>query len=293
MYWIDEEIERELNKEVTRSWIKEIEKIEDIDWLEENNYTRGIEWFPEFIGKFADRDLVVLAWYPSSWKTEFTYFLAQKNAKQDVKTLYISLELKPQDLLLRLSRKRAGVSKLQYQNKSLSDYQADLITQKYDELRNLKNLKVISYSWSPTVDILEKTICEYEQEWYKLFFIDNLWKIDWDSNENIRFEDITSKLQNLKNNKNICIWLLHHLSKPSKQSQYNPWWIASFRWSQKIIDNASLVFEIHRNQDPEANELEKSEVWLYLYKDTMDWATGKADLVFKNWDYEIRRNINL
>jgi len=269
----------------------EITKVNDIDWTDINEYTRWIDWMPHWLGKFWKRDLVVLAGYPSCWKTEFTFFLAKKNADIWNKTLYISLELKPQDLFTRIARKRAWVSKLNFQNKqNISNEQFDIIDKEYKWLQNQKNIKVLSYKKSPNVNEIINTMEKYRKMWYDLFFIDNLWKIQWDQNESIRFPIITSKLQDYKNDKNICIWLLHHLSKPTKQNQYQPWWISWIRWSQKIIDNSSLIFELYRNLDPDDPIEDKNKVDLILYKDTIDWAVWTVSLRFEKSNYFIYNN---
>jgi replicative DNA helicase len=255
-----------------------------------NDYTRWIDWMPNWLWRFDKSDLVVMAWYPSCWKTEFTYFIARANANIWTKVLYLSLELPPKNLFLRMSRKRLWVGKADWQDWKVSDEQFDWIWRYYNTLKNQKNITVLWYETPPTIDEIEQTIIKYKWMWYDLFFIDNLGKIQWDVNENTRFTEITWRLQTLKNNFDTCIWVLHHLSKPPRWMQYSPWWVTGIRWSQKIIDNATLVFELFRNLDPDDLWEEKSKVQLILYKDTMDWATGTVDLRFNQWDYLIYNN---
>jgi replicative DNA helicase len=279
---LSEQIQNSIKK--VYNW--EITTVSDIDWLDINEYTRWIDWMPNWLWKFNKRDLVVLAWYPSCWKTEFTYFIAKENAKIWIKTLYISLELKPEDMFIRIARKKAWVSKLDWQERKLTNEQFETIDLEYKKLQNIKDIQILSYEEAPKVERIIETMDKYREMWFWLFFIDNLWKIVWEQNEITRFWEITSKLQDYKNKHNICVWLLHHLSKPNKQVQYKPWWASAIRWSQKIIDNASLVFELYRNLDPDEEDKDEKKITkLILLKDTMDWATWTVNLEFNKWDY--------
>lgn len=60
------------------------------------------------------------------------------------------------------------------------------------------------------------------------------------------------------------------------------------RGSQKIMDNATQVFEIYRDLDPDISEEERSWVEIIQMKDTFEWANGVVQLKFDKWDYVIR-----
>jgi len=65
-------------------------------------------WLPDY------KELIVLFWYMSSWKTEFSYFVARKNAEKWNPVCYISLELDEYSMKLRIARKRASINKYDY-----------------------------------------------------------------------------------------------------------------------------------------------------------------------------------
>lgn len=290
---VNDYIDKELKKRPTTTGTQEIVDLKDIEFWNINLFTRGIEWMPDWLGCFDKKDLVTLAGYPSSGKTEFTFFLAKNNANNRQKTLYISLELPSQQLVERLARKKSWITKKQRQDQDITEQQMDRMNLEFNKIKNIKDLEIVSYKHAPTVEMLEATMKKYKDKWFNLFFIDNLWKIAGNSNENTRFDNITSSLQDFKNHNNCCIFLLHHLSKPWKQFTYMPWWIWGIRWSQKIIDNSSLVFEIFRDLDPDADQDDKRKVQLILYKDTMDWATGNIDLEFDRWSYKLFNKNNI
>jgi len=120
-----------------------VEECGDVDRTTRNRFTRGINDFPKWVGTFDKGDLMVLAGYPSTGKTEFTYFIAKKNADIGTKVLYISLELPPQMMYLRLARKKAGISKQDRQNKNFSEQQRDIANTRFNKYKNYNNLKVI------------------------------------------------------------------------------------------------------------------------------------------------------
>lgn len=267
-------------------WNFETSSVWDMDFERLCPYNRGMDLPPQR-WCFDRNDLVVLAWYPSCWKTEFTYFLAQKNADKGVKVLYITLELTPQYLLERLAMKKAGVNKKERQEKKYTEQQREIMNTNFLHFKNYPNIKLVGYKQAPTIEDIEISIRNWKKEWYDLFFIDNLGKIAGDTNEINRFTDITNKLQSLKNELWTCIFILHHMGKPWKGAEYEEWGIAGIRWSQKIIDNATMVLELFRDLDPERD---KEKTTLTLLKDTMSWHTGKIHLLFNKWDYAVNPN---
>jgi len=82
--------------------------------------------------------------YMSSGKTEFAYFVARHNAKNDSKVLFISLELPEYDMKLRIARKKAGVSKYDFQKKNYSTTQKDIMNTSFNEVDQAKNLMINS-----------------------------------------------------------------------------------------------------------------------------------------------------
>ena len=245
-------------------WLKKIDKI---------------LWKPDY------SELIILFWYMSSWKTEFSYFTARENAKTE-KVCYISLELDEYNMKLRICRKRACVSKYDYQTWNYTENQKQIMDEYLQEIESIENLRIKKPQKNTLLEI-ERTIRMWYDAWFRMFVIDNLDKILWDEDEIKRHQHITSSLQDLKNELRICIILIHHAKKPpNKQQQYMPAWMSWLRGSQKILDNATQVIEIFRDLDPEQEDKrEKSKVMLFQYKDTFEWWNGITDIYFKEWNY--------
>jgi len=273
----------DFKKEDKELVIKESKENDNIDFTYITPYTRWID-MPDWLGVFDKNDLVVLAGFPSMGKTEFSFFIAQKNAQKGIKTLYITLEMTKKNLFIRLARKKAWVSRQKRQKKQFSVEQKDKMIEEYKRLSNIEWLTFVSFDQSPDYQTIEKTIKEYREKWYWLFIVDNLGQIIDQKNELDTQAEATRGMRLLVNQMDAPIMLLHHLNKPQKKEQmYSPWGMWAIRGNQKIIDNATMVFELWRDTDPESED--KNIVELILYKDTEDWATGSARLKFDKWNY--------
>lgn len=233
------------------------------------------------------RELIILFGYMSSWKTEMSYFTARKNAKLWNKVLYISLELPEYEMKLRICRKKAWVDKYHFQTWKYTDTQKTLIEKSRKELQDQKNIKIDSPE-DKTLSSLERIVRQWQDDWYKMFIIDNLDKITMQgTDENTRYQRITTFLQDYKNENDACIILIHHAKKPdSKGISYNRAWLSGMRWSQKIMDNATQVFEIYRDLDPEIlDDTERAKVEIIQMKDTFEWANWIEEIFFFKGNY--------
>lgn len=251
-------------------------------------FTWGLEKLNQRFGLPDKRDLITLFWYMSCWKTEFTYFVARENVRAWNAVCYISLELPEYDMKLRIARKCAWIKKIDYQRGNYTDYQKSIMDEKLKELNTISKLFIVKPEKSDIWEIT-KTMHEYYDKGCRMFIIDNLDKISWPSDENKRYQEISSTLQNEKNEFNTCIILIHHAKKPMNIIQaYTPAWMSGIRWSQKILDNSTQVFEIWRNLDPDTwnDPKEKAKVEIYQLKDTFEWANGFETIYFNKWVYQ-------
>lgn len=265
----------------------------EIVYSKDSIFTWGIDSLDNRFGRPDERELIILFGFMSSWKTEFAYFVARKNLAIMNKILFLSLELPEYDMKLRIARKSAWVSKINFQNWNFSDQQKQIMDDKFKEIENMKDLFIVSPEdkslWA-LIDLMRK----WYDKWIRLFIIDNLDKIPADDreDENRRYQRITSTLQDFKNESGICIILLHHAKKPeSKGFAYKRAGMAGLRGSQKILDNATQVFEIYRDLDPDIDEIDRGKVEIIQYKDTAEWANGTEAIYFHKWDYVEKRKV--
>lgn len=248
-------------------------------------FTWGIDTLDKRFWKPWVRELIVLYGLSSTWKTEYSYFTARMNAIKWNKVLYISLELPEYDMKLRIARKRAWVNKYQFQTANYTDIQKSIIEKAWLELKEQKDIKITSPEDKTLIGI-DRVIKQWYDEWYRMIIIDNLDKIivNW-TDENTRYQKITTLLQDYKNENDACIILIHHAKKPDKNS-FGRSWLSWMRGSQKIMDNATQMFEINRDLDPDiTDELERAKVEIIQMKDTFEGANWVETIYFYKWDY--------
>lgn len=261
------------------------EELDDLFGVEKKH--QDITWWLPMIDKAfwkpAVNDLVLFAALAASGKTAFCYFMWKVNARQWVGTAFYTLELNPHNLKTRTAYQSEWLSKFQFQEKMYTQEQARRMREKYHAFDDIPNFDLIGFKKKPSVQQLMNSIRDqYNNHWKILFFIDNLWNITGSENENRRFEDITSKLQSLKNELPICIILIHHMSKAWLQDLSKPIWLAWFRGSMKIIDNATIAVELWRDRD---EELPCNNVILSQLKDTFWGLNAKCTVEYKLWEY--------
>jgi replicative DNA helicase len=92
----------------------------------------------------SNRELIILFGYMSSGKTEYAYFALRKNAEKGIKVMFISLELPEYDMKLRIARKRAGVSKFDFQSKNYNENQKKLMNDEFRKIDKQPNLLITS-----------------------------------------------------------------------------------------------------------------------------------------------------
>ena len=261
----------------------------DIDFESKAQYTRWLPKIDERLGSPDRWDLIVLCGYPSMWKTNFTLFMAEQNVLNDKRVCYMSLELTKKALLQRQARKYAWVDFNDWQDKNLSHLQIEKMKDKIDYYKTLMDWGLLWILWAtetPTINNVESVIRECNDKGYGMVIIDNLWKIGNCATDLESQSKATSKLEDLKDELNLCIVLMHHLKKPAKWDWYSPWWSHAFSGSQKIKDNATQFVEIRRDLDPEQTvEEQKARVKLIQYKHTWDGIVGECPFYFHRWSY--------
>lgn len=249
-------------------------------------FTLGLPKLDKRFWKPEIRELIILFGYMSAGKTEFSYFLARKNAEKN-KVWFINLELPEYDMKLRIARKRAGITKYNYQTHNYSEEQNQIMLDEWDKINKIENI-IIDCPDDKSLIWIEKSLRTLYDIGCRFFIIDNLDKIPadrWDD-ENRRYQKITSFLQDFKNNNGVCIFLIHHAKKPdSKWVVYKRAGMAGMRWSQKIMDNATQVFEIRRDLDPDCEPEDRNKVEIIQMKDTFEGANGTVEIYFHKWEY--------
>ena len=255
---------------------------------EESSFTRWLDVLDKKFGKPSVRELIVMFGYSGIGKTEFSFFVARRNAEAWNKVQYFSLELPEYDMKQRICLARAAVSKYEFQTNKYTQIQKDIMEDTWKELDAITNLQII-WQEDKTVEWIIEKIQEWYNNWCKMFFIDNLDKVMvryWGDNENTRYQTVTSKLQDLKNKLDICIILIHHAKKQYNSLQMGvPAGVEWLRGSQKIVDNSTQIFEVFRDLDPDSYDFTDNVTQIIQLKDTFGWPKWYKKIQFKEWTY--------
>ena len=291
---------KENKKKVIEQKIKETEDIRDtedvvIDHWPKVSITWWLDSLDDELKRLTLQDLVIFVAYPQMWKSLFCLLMAQANWLRWYRSTFFSLELSKRVFFERTWVESAGLDWNEYLDWDYSDQIKWKIDLKVNELNNMVNVDVVWSNESVDLETLLAWIRKFHSMGTELFFIDNLWKIvwEWNESENSRFERITSELQNIMKELDICIVLMHHLSKPMKWDEYKPWWWSAFRGTQKIKDNCTCMVEIRYNRDKEADIEVRNFVNLIQYKRTRAWWADRMwTFMFQRWVYVEENDFN-
>lgn len=267
--------ELEEKKEERKIDITKKEKKEKID-LSVPDFTWWEERLDDEIWKLSRWQLVILSWETWAGKTTFATFMARKNPD----SYYFVLEDKMENIAKRYALKRAWITKKELNNGTRSEEKKI----KYDSAYKRFMEDDINY-----LDIWEKieiaalidAMKKLKEEWYWMFFIDNLGFIIWEwKTEMEQTADISGKLVSFCIKENVCVVLLHHFKKPSDWSRRRD--ISSLRWSWKLWDDAFFVANYRREDE-----------WtlLEILKDRTRWDLQVYMLGYNKGDFYLIENL--
>lgn len=267
--------ELEEKKEERKIDITKKEKKEKID-LSVPDFTWWEERLDDEIWKLSRWQLVILSWETWAGKTTFATFMARKNPD----SYYFVLEDKMENIAKRYALKRAWITKKELNNGTRSEEKKI----KYDSAYKRFMEDDINY-----LDIWEKieiaaiidAMKKLKEEWYWMFFIDNLGFIIWEwKTEMEQTADISAKLVSFCIKENVCVVLLHHFKKPSDWSRRRD--ISSLRWSWKLWDDAFFVANYRREDE-----------WtlLEILKDRTRWDLQVYMLGYNKGDFYLIENL--
>lgn len=267
--------ELEEKKEERKIDITKKEKKEKID-LSVPDFTWWEERLDDEIWKLSRWQLVILSWETWAGKTTFATFMARKNPD----SYYFVLEDKMENIAKRYALKRAWITKKELNNGTRSEEKKI----KYDSAYKRFMENDINY-----LDIWEKieiaaiidAMKKLKEEWYWMFFIDNLGFIIWEwKTEMEQTADISAKLVSFCIKENVCVVLLHHFKKPSVWDKRRD--ISSLRWSGKLWDDAFFVANYRREDE-----------WtlLEILKDRTRWDLQVYMLGYNKGDFYLIENL--
>ena len=196
------------------------------------------KWFEKF-NSFLSGELVTIVAPSNSWKTTFAMDIIKRNTAEGRKCFYINWEFKIETVWVNrwLWKNWKTKEALGDKNPLTPEERADMEKYVADCLGQF------GYDCSPMwykLEDLVQLITEKTKEWYELFVIDSLSKIQWNltnearSHQNQTMETFLALVQKL----NIAVILLHHTNKFGK-----------FEGSQKIFDFSNVFITMTKSDE--------------------------------------------
>lgn len=270
-HWINEEYIKWLDMSLKVS--RERPFVLSVDPIDTNTtiYTWGTMESNKKFTPIQPHSFMVFAGEQSSGKTAFSFDMALKNASKGIRVLYISLEMTERQILTRIARSHAGITKEKWRDKSLITNEEKISYKaKLEQIENKDNFDVFGFGKGeiPTIDKILEVI---ESENPQLVFVDNLDLISLSNEKRIEHEqNVSRKIMDFTNDFKIPIVLIHHLKKSKDKTN-----IDSVRGSGKITDDADAVYICSRRMDVE-NDLGEEEKARFIVIERKDREFGEG-----------------
>ncbi len=224
--------------------------------------TTGLKTLDEqFNGGWTAPDLIILGGRPGMGKTQFALHFAKAAAKQQKHTLFISIEMTVEQLILRVLTEDERLHLYDMKTGQLDQEDWKAIDEKVSEfendslyiaddhnVRNLNNIKSLARKL-------------HRQSRLDLLIIDYLQLIKTNQTfgtRDIEIGHITGELKNLAKELNIPVILLAQLNRPVKGAAVKPPVLSDLRESGNIEQDADKVIFPHRPTYYEPNAIDSA-----------------------------------
>lgn len=241
---------QEEKKELSKLIEKDEQKMNDSrDVITEKRtiFTWGTKRADLELKRIENWNYVILAGLGNSGKTTYTFFMAEANARQGRKVLYLSYEMTREELIKSISRKFAKITDKEWEDWTDTEQQKEKYREKEKELRNNTNLILVGLHND------ESTTKEATYEQMKIHnpdivFIDNFARIYEPWINSTQNDEIKSKyFANLTNNTQIPIVIIHHVNIKTTTKNVFPK-VQDVRGSGKIFDDCDIMVLCHRHK---------------------------------------------
>ena len=243
--------------------------------------TWGSKTANKFFSPIQDHSLVYFCGKQNSGKTAFTFDMAVKNAKEGIRTLYISLEMTEMSILSRVGRGSACITKELWREKEkIPEHMRTKYRQAINEIRALDNLVLKGFGSgdSPTIEAIEKLIKSIRPD---LVFIDNFDLIQNTGVNQLDHERIVSRrLMDFTNQEKVPIVVLHHLKKTKDSGE-----VDAVRGSGKITDDADAIYFCAREAKADS-ERDKAIFYIWEKKDREFGEHGYCEMFFNKGTFQ-------
>lgn len=245
-------------------------------------FTWGSENADKVFSPIEAHSYIIFAGTQGMGKTAFTVDFAIKNALRGRRVLYISLEMSKSNILTRIARKHAGITKLQWRDReTIGAQQKDRYFAKKRYVEGISELEFYGFQegTTPTKDAIAKTI---EAKSPDITIVDNFGLIAKEAGDQMSHEESVSRFfMNLAKDSLRPVIMVHHVKKGKDNSD-----IDAIRGSGKITDDATGVFICKRRIDKDLSPEEKSEFLVFEKKDREFGEEGVNTFYFNKGSFD-------
>lgn len=276
-----------LSANITSSDVYETEElvaknIENINSFQKNKnkitgYSTGLKSLDEIIDGLQNIYMIIGA-RPSMGKTALATKIAWNISKQNIKTLFIELEMTPLQIVERITSMLVRLSVRAIKQGLLTQEQAVLLQKTCGDIAANKNLILAECPGRQLDDIINLCRAQVRSHGVKAIFIDHIGLIR--INERLqgfdKVREISNTLQQLQRELNVPIVALCQLSRPAENNKEPG--LAEIRGSGAIEEDTDVCLLIGRERAKDEKDY-KIETNLYIRKNR-NGAVGTVKTFF-------------
>lgn len=227
-------------------------------------FTWGTRTLDKKITPIQSHHFIILAGGTGAGKTAFSFDVAMKNAREGKKVLYLSLEMSEEQILVRVARAKAGITKAEWRNRlTIPSYKKEKYRESLEGIKQVRGiqLKGLPSGVEPSTENLIALIQELNPD---LVVIDNFDLIKKDSNvsEYLEQNRIAETFMNFCHQEHKPVMVIHHLNPKSKAVG-----VGSMRGSGKIADDCDVALFCFREWHEEALQKDNAKFTIKIEKD--------------------------
>lgn len=247
--------------------------------LARNNKTWGLQHLDERFDRPRDGDFILFLGEAGTGKTSFAIYSACINAKQGVRTLFLSFEMATENLLTRYINTRAMISEEQ---RISAKYDPDQLRVMKDVIAEVNNENLTWLDMRDVQDPKNWELVKALMDDYDMIYIDNFSRIVPRSEQETAVQShISENLSNYVEATNKTIIMIHHFAKRANPKAERG---LEARGSQKLIDDISIHVSIARDVMMENYE-EGANFMDFSIRKNRYGKTGTAQIKWDNGKY--------
>ena len=262
------------NKLFTDVLVDTIDNMDKEDAILSPTYYHKLDWYVWWLKKWQ---LVIVAWRPWMWKTNFALNLIDNIAKK-TKVMMFSLEMRNQEIIYRILSKKASIPYSKFDKKPDLETEA-VILKAFQKIMSDEFQFVLNDKTTHIDHIVNEVRKQKIVNWLDVVFIDQLQVMKSSLPQTMKlnhYEYITQTLKLLAKELDIAIVLMCQLNREVTKNANNRPGLQNLRDSWSIEQDADVVMLCHREWYYDKDE--KDDKFEVIVAKNRNWVTWSVDL---------------